>query len=50
MFFVFFFHPLHNWALVVSSMFLNGHCRPFNGTIAHHKEKTKSISREPKGL
>jgi hypothetical protein len=38
MFFVFFFHLLHNWMLVVSSMLLNGHCRPLNGTIAHHKE------------
>jgi hypothetical protein len=27
-----------------------GHCRPLNGTIAHHKEKTKPAPRGPKGL
>jgi len=31
-------------------MLLNGHYRPFNGTIAHHKEKTKPTPKGPKGL
>jgi hypothetical protein len=50
MFFVFFFHPLHNWTLVISSMLLNGHCKPLNGTIAHYKEKIEPTPRGPKWL
>jgi hypothetical protein len=48
--FLYFFIYESTWVLIVSNMLLNGHYRPFNGTIAHHKEKTKPTPKGPKGL
>jgi hypothetical protein len=37
------------WVLIISNMLPNGHYRPLNGTIAHHKEKTKPVPKRTQG-